>query len=358
MRKRSGFTLLETAAVVGVVSVLVGVLAPAVKMSRSQARGAGSAANLMFIGQGSAMYAQDNAGRLFSYTWAGPTVGHHATFFEMPDGKTRSAFSHQEAASWQNTEILMRQTGRLFGDDRILNFAARLPHRRYSHLPLMDYLGVPFPSAWFADPADANLMQWQASPADISLANNIPYAAGSEPEPGHENPDWWDYDGYRQRWAFGSSYQRTVSAWNTDGIGGSYTYFPVADSPHFSIGSNSVPLPEGRLFSEIAFPSSKVHFFEEFDRRQAGSPYFAYDHARPKKLMFDGSINDRPSGEARPSWNAAIGKQEWRQTYVPLHTFPLPLGGLGDQTLLSQRYRWTLGGLKGIDYVPGPLMAP
>jgi hypothetical protein len=95
--------------------------------------------------------------------------------------------------------------------------------------------------------------------------------------------------------------------------------------------------------------------FEEFDRGQAGDPYFAYDHARPEKLMFDGSVNNRASGDANPSWNPANGKQEWRQAYVALHEFPLPLGGPGDQTLLSQRYRWTLGGLKGIDYA-APLM--
>ena len=71
--------------------------------------------------------------------------------------------------------------------------------------------------------------------------------------------------------------------------------------------------------------------------------------------MFDGSLNDRPSGEANPSWNQANGKQEWRQTYVPLHTFPVPLSGLGEKIPLSQRYRWTTGGLKGTDYVT-PLM--
>ena len=357
MKLRSGFTLLETVAVLAIGSLLVGVMAPAVKMSRSQARGAGSAANLMFIGQGSAMYAQDNAGRLFSYTWAGPTPWQGATFFDMPDGKTRSAFSELEAASWQSTAILMRRTGRLFGDDRIQNFAGRWAHLRYSHLVLMDYMGSTFPSAVFADPMDNNLLGWQGNPADISSENQIPYAPGSVVDPGYDTSGW-SIVGIRQRWAFGSSYQRALSAWNRDGLGDSPTLFPVSSTPHLIGGDTSLPLHEGRFFSEIAFPSSKVHFFEEFDRRQAGSPYFAYDHARPNKLMFDGSINDRPSGEARPSWNAAIGKQEWRQTYVPLHTFPLPLGGLGDLTLLSQRYRWTLGGLKGIDYVPGPLMAP
>lgn len=354
MQIKRGFTLLETAAVLAIGSLLFGVLAPAVKMSRSQARGVGSAANLMFIGQGSAMYAQDNGGRLFTYTWAGPVTGQGAVFFDMPDGKTRSASSDQEAASWQNTEILMRRTGRLEGSDRIANFSGRLPHRRNSHLPLMDYLNVPFPSTLFADPADANLAIWQANPTDVTLASNIPYAPGSD-YAGYDDQSGWTNVGIRQRWAFGSSYQRTISAWSSDGIDGP-TLLPISDTPHMTSGV--LPpgmLANGRLETEVVFPSAKVHFFEEFDREQAGSPYFAYDHARPTKLMFDGSINDRPSGEARPSWNPANGKQEWRQTYVPIHTFPLPQGGFGDPTLLSQRYRWTLGGLKGIDYVPGPI---
>ena len=62
-----------------------------------------------------------------------------------------------------------------------------------------------------------------------------------------------------------------------------------------------VELADGRNFAEVAFPSAKVHFFEEFDREQAGSPYFGYDHARPAKLMFDGSVNEWVSGAARPS---------------------------------------------------------
>ena len=251
----------------------------------------------------------------------------------------------------------MRRTGRIEGGDRIGTFSGQLSHRRYSHLPLMDYLGVPFPSTLFADPADENLAIWQANPSDVTLESNIPYAPGSDTA-GYDDPSDWTNAGVRQRWAFGSSYQRTVSAWSPDGIAGP-AVSPIADTPHFTEGDLPIGvLPDGRMETEVVFPSSKVHFFEEFDREQTGSPYFAYDHARPEKLMFDGSVNNRPSGEARPSWSPANGKQEWRQTYVPLHTFPLPLGGFGDPTLLSQRYRWTLGGLKGIDYVPGPIMAP
>ncbi len=88
-----------------------------------------------------------------------------------------------------------------------------------------------------------------------------------------------------------------------------------------------------------------------------GAGMYAHDNEGRifSKLMFDGSVNAWASGDAMPSWNPRNGKQEWRQTYVPLDTFPVPLGGLGDETLLSQRYRWTLGGLQGVDYLR-PLM--
>ena len=354
MKFARGFTLLETAAVLAIGSLLVGVLAPAVKMSRSHARGVGSAANLMFIGQGSGMYAQDHAGRNFSYTWAGPEPGQSQVFFDMPDGITRLAGSDQEAASWQQTAILMLGTGRISGPDKILGNTTSVVHRRTILLVLQDYLGRPFPDPMVADPADANLLQWQANPLDIEITNNIPYAPGSDVD-GYDSPGHWTSRNLRQRWAYGSSYQTTAAAWQSDGIGGDPSFVPTPITPHLFLGGNRIPTAGGRNFDEVVFPSHKVYFFEEFDREQAGSPYFAYDHARPEKLMFDGSVNNRPSGEARPSWNPANGKQEWRQTYVPLHTFPLPQGGFGDPTLLSQRYRWTLGGLKGIDYVPGPI---
>ncbi len=347
--RRHGFTLFETAAVIGMLSLLIGVTAPAVKQARVGMRGSVSAANLAFIGQGTGMYAADHQGRLFSYTWA-PGVA-----YTMPNGLLKSGNTSTSAAQWQNTEILMRRTGRIDGVDVIRNMSSQLPHRRFTHLVLMDYLDQPFPSAMWADPADANLLQWQANPTDISSANNIPYTVSSASLQGYDfSPGWLGVD-VLQRWAFGSSYLRTVSAWNPDGIGGTPAYVPVASSPNLmsSIGNFDVSL--GRNFSEVAFPSAKVHMFEEFDRRQAGSPYFGYDHAAPLKVMFDGSINDRPSGEAGPSWNSAMGKQEWRQTYIPLHTFPIPLSGLGETTPLSQRYRWTVGGLQGIDY-GAPLM--
>jgi type II secretory pathway pseudopilin PulG len=352
-RKNCGFTLVETVGVVGMLSLLLGVMAPAVNQARVGMRGSASAANLSAIGQGAGMYASDHAGRIFSFTWS-PGV------YMMPDGRQKTAHDDESAAVWQQLEILMRRTGRIEGFDRLLSAPNRLPHMRTRLLVLQDYLDRPFPDPMVADSADANLLQWQANPTDITGANNIPYAAGVPNEGGYDSPQGWNNDGVRQRWAYSSSYLSTTSAWASDGRPGENTYVPVSESPHlhqqYTWGQpGSVPLAPGRNFAEVAFPSGKVHMFEEFDRSRPGSPYFAYDHARPDKLMFDGSVNDLASGLAAPSRSPASPSRVWRQNYVPLQTFPVPLSGLNELTPLSQRYRWTYRGLKGLDY---PMMSP
>lgn len=356
---KSGFTLVETLAVLGIVA-LVGVqVAPMQSKMRASARGQTSAAKLTQIGQGSAMYALDNRGRIFNFTWRGPDrPGDPPVIYSLPDGTNKSARSPTDAIQWQEMEILQRRTGRVNQSDKIVRYNTRLPQKRGVHIVLMDYMNLPFPSDLFADPADALLAQWQANPLDISAANDIPYSGPVDP--GYDAPTGWSAMGARQRWAYNSSYLSTYAAYSADGIPGDSTWVPVAPTPHLmTLLPGSTPAYkwprtlDNRFYREVASPSGKVHLFEEFDREQAGSPYFAYDHARPEKLMFDGSVNSWASGDANASWNPALGKTaEWRQNYVPLDKFPVPLSGLGETTELSQRYRWTRFGLLGVDYTP------
>jgi len=347
---RSGFTLIETAAVIAVGTVAFTQLAPMANKARLSARGAGSASNLMQIGQAAGMYGVDNADRIPSYSWNGG-AGSQTGRYTLPDGLMYTARSDIDGAGIQMTEILQRRTGRIDGDFKIDVNTNRLWHRRWSHLVLLDYMNSPFPDALFIDPADANQLAWSANPLDYALGSTVPYAndvaAGFDPDNG------WSAESVRQRWAFASSYQTVPAAWQSDGFA-EPSYTPVSETPHLfqvnGFGQSGVELSDGRRFSEVRFPTAKVYMFEEFDREQAGDPYFGYDHARPEKLMFDGSVNTFASGDANISVNNREGKTEWRQTYVPLDTFPVPLGGLGDDTLLSQRFRWTFAGLQGMDY--------
>lgn len=359
-RARAGFTLLETAAVIGVGTLVMVQVMPTSVRTLSEARGLRSAGNLMLIGQGTDQYAMDHQGLIFNYSWRGPREGQPNITYTLPDGSQRTPGSDMSAAIIQNTEILQRRTGRIAGIDQILPAQNRYPTSRMRSLVLMDYLDLPFPSTLFADPSDEKLLHWQSDPTVIHAMNNplhVPYAAGSIiPHISNiEPPSGWNTNEVRQRWAFSSSYLSTTSAWAPDGLDGEPTYVPTHSSPHTHGTLGSPRIADGRFLTEVRYPAHKVHMFEEFDRRQASTPYYGYDFARPAKLMFDGSVNTFASGGATPSWTPANPQFEWRQVYWPLHQFPAPVTGFGEQTRLSQRYRWTRFGLQGLDY---PVQAP
>jgi len=349
-----GFSFIELTAILVICTSVAAVLAPSMGHMRSQMRGVTSEGNLAMIGQIGAMYAADNDDRVFTFTWRGGEP-----YIDMSTGNERISEDDQEAASRQVLNILRRHTGRISGRGKILVPSTRLMHRRYSHLVLADYLGGNIVDPMWADPADANQLRWQVDqPSDLDgyRESGVPYADSLPDEPGYDMDGNWSQNQIRQLWPFASSYQVVPHAWNQD-FGNQY--IPMPETPHlFQTLSGDAPLGE-RRFHEVRFPSAKVHMFEEFDREQAGSPYFGYDHAQSAKLMFDGSINTAMSGLANPSVSPFDyldgNKFVWEQTYVPLDTFPVPLGGLEDETLLSQRFRWTLGGLQGIDY-PQTLM--
>ncbi|MCH8507234.1 MAG: prepilin-type N-terminal cleavage/methylation domain-containing protein [Phycisphaerales bacterium] len=357
MSKSKGFTLIELLVVIAIIALLIGILLPAIGKARDTARNVLSQTNMRQLNQGANNYAADNKDRIFSYTWKGPPSGDggilkgNLVFFDLPDGSKRPAANDQEAASWQQTEILMRVTGRIEGPTKFKNFGSRLAHRRYSHIVLLDYLTNSQPEPIATSPFDRNLLEWQQNPTDITAANNIPYAPGSDTT-GYDDPGSWGDWGVRQRWAYASTYQMVPAAWNTDGIAGSQTYYPSPNTPHLFARPAGSRIPLGdRRYTQVAFPGGKVMQFEEFDRfssRQA--LYFMYPEARSNLSFFDGSVRSEATGDANPGWNPNSPNQEWRQRYIPLHTFPLPKTGLGETTAYCQRYRWTRHGLRGIDY--------
>ena len=353
--RRRAMSIVETLVCVVVVATLTMTMLPALASIRDNSLNELSKANLMTIGQGRDQYAMENKDRIFSYTWrAGET-------YTLPNGRSHTHNTDGDATSRQNEEILMRRTGRISGINKILTFIGRLPHRRYSHLVLLDDMAdtdESFNSSeLFIEPADENLLTWHERSLEIGPGSGVPYAGGVPQGYDDGNGGDWSDRPYLQRWPFASSYQVVPHAWMGDGSEG--VYVPVDDTPHLFRGIGE-PILGRRHMSEVAFPSQKVHMHEEFDYEQTRYPYFAYDHARPEKLMFDGSINSRPSGEANDSVSSEDydlnNPQDpsvypvWTQRYVPLDTFPIPLGGFNDPTELNMRYRWTLFGLQGVDY--------
>lgn len=346
-QSRTGFSLIELGATIVVLVLLVGAIAPALGQIRIESRAANSAVNLMQIGEARDMYAKDNADRIFTYTWRAGEA------YQMPDGTVRTSTSDVGAAQRQNQEIIMRRTGRISGISKIRFASSRLPHRRFAHLTLMDYMAgdddESFASPVFADPDDGDLLNWQERPLDyLNEASGLPYANGPAAS-GYDSDPNWSISAIQQRWSFTTSYFSTPFAWQGDGPDN--VYGPVPDTPHLYFATGT-PEVSGRLMNQVLFPSRKVHMFEEFDREQKRLPYFAYGTARPEKLMFDGAINTQASSFSQPSVHPTNPNGPiWKQKYVPLHVFPIPaIGGLGSNRELDMRYMWTKNGLQGFDY--------
>ena len=348
---RCGFTLVELGAVLAVGAIGLGVAVPTMQAVRRGGQDAASQQNLSDIGTLASMFASDNEGEIFSFTFEGGDVIEHPIF-----GNPLTLVNDQVAAAYQTQQILVDATGLDSGVGRILTPTSRLMYRRWSHLMLADYAGGIVSDPLWADPADANLLAWQADPLGYLTGDSgFPYARAGVPDDVDPDPNW-NNASIIQLWPFASSYQVVPHAWLPD-FGASYV--PIDSTPHlFTVSDPGQDIELGdRAFDEVAHPSALVHMFEEFDREQAGDPYFAYHHARPAKLMFDGSINTRRSGEATRSVSPEAYNEgvfdPWRQRYVRLDTFPKPLQRFGFDFEVSMRYRWTLFGLQGIDYPGG-----
>ncbi|MBL4810632.1 MAG: hypothetical protein JKY43_11315 [Phycisphaerales bacterium] len=320
---RPAFTIIEILILIAIVALFIGVLFPALSGSRcgSGSMNAVTQANLRSLTTGSTNFAADHNDQIFALT-----------------------------SAIQAQDILHKATGRSIELTQAHEPILRL---RYSHLVLMDYLTDRQPEPIAASPFDKNLINWQENPlAYLEENNTFPYAQGLPKTAGYDMDPTWTDQAILQLWPFASSYQVVPHAW-LDDIYPQYT--PSPTSPHHMIQSDNTAPLRGRKLSQVKYPAQKIFIYEEFDYSSERSPLYASDpNARINLAFFDGSVRQEKTSAANSAFNKDNPTAVWQQPYIPLDTFPLPNGGLNDQTLLDLRFRfrWTKQGLQGIDYGP------
>lgn len=342
---RRAFTIAELIAIIIVIAILIAILLPSLGRTRHSSPNVVAQANLRSLSTGAANYAGDHADLIYTFTYTHNGMG----LIDLTGRGMTDEEKNVVKPVFQAMNVLQRATGRIKGNGAIMPAPASLLYQRYSHLVLLDYLTDRQPEPIMASPFDKNLIEWQENPLGyLDAKSDVPYGKGMPKEAGYDTDPMWVQTAVKQLWAFGSSYQVVPHAW-VDDVDPQYS--PSADSPHHMVKGDSEEPLGGRKMTEVKFPSQKVFMYEEFDRfSDPKGIYAAYPEAMINMAFFDGSVRQEMVEDANSAYDDENPTGVWEQRYVPLDTFPVPMGGLGELTKWDLRFRWTKGGLGGVDF--------
>ncbi|HMN42920.1 MAG TPA: hypothetical protein PKE29_18920, partial [Phycisphaerales bacterium] len=222
------------------------------------------------------------------------------------------------------------------------------PHSPHAHSFLSDFPPPLPPAPISPSPADRVRLAW-ARNIDVYAAGGAPPypAAAATPITGGDRDI---------RWAFSSSYEVTVSAF--DGLqsstarSGPDVSGRMRNTPtnHFIFTSTPWKLRQQPLHS-VAFPGQKVFLHEGHARHEKRDTYYAYPGAKVNVLTFDGSASYKSNTAVNRGWdplNPANGAP-FQYRYVP-DRWEAPAVGPAGYDLVYGFYRYTRGGLRGIDF--------
>lgn len=310
--ERGAFTLIELLVVIAVIAVLIGLLLPAIAAARGSARTLLCSANLRQMGQASAVYSANFKEFIPGFSWKGSILPQSTPYDDL-----RFADNDVFAIQNQAIDILRQRSGvnEIPAEGQPPWFA----HLWFSHLAMLDYLSGNPEEAVAACPEDAEQVDRAETPVDQ-----------------FDQPT-----GIKRK--FESSYETSVVTYSVDQRRGSV--LPIEQHNSFWTRFNrSVNYLVNRKATEVAFPSSKAYMFDTFDRHFADqSLFFLSEQARQPVLMFDSSVATRDTSDANPGFQPLSP-----ESADPSQVLEFVSGGPANR--YSGAYRWTRGGLRGIDF--------
>jgi len=328
-RNGRAFTLIELLVVIAIIALLIGILLPALGEARRAGKSAVCHSNLKQFGVATNSYAADFEDRIYSYTWK---PGEALSQFDDLNG----AGDWPQAQMNQAVDIIRRGAG--LTESEIPQLTQRIPHRRYSHLVLFDYLAATLPEKIAACPEDKVLQGWAKDPR-----------GPLDPQPKAIDP------AFDRMWPYSSSYQLVPAAYARDQREGSRRTVEQFRGDHNLFQMGNLPLGDRRL-TEVQFPAQKVEEFDLNQRHFTKSQWcYGFPDTRQPLLFWDGSVSVRLTGDCNPGFlpnapsvsNPVALMMRYRPDGLGFEP-PTRSGLSGD--LVTVYYRWTRGGLQGVDF--------
>lgn len=322
------FTLIELLVVISIIALLISILLPSLAAVRSLGRASICRANMRSLSTSASSYAVDFRDLIYMFSW---TPGRTPSQFSDLSNVTSPLAA--DAHNAQAVDIIRRRSP---VDPNFQSPFGWAPSIDYSHLVLLDYLSSPFPVSIVACPEDRPLRLWQS---DITKFNQGGF--------GLQQPDVsFSSSAFRAK-PYSSSYEMPPCVYDKSEPG---FRLEQSDLSHYAYFLRTqTKFGQSRL-DTVAFPSSKVQLYDTHQRHSKKQLYYTHPAASQPLLFFDGSVVDRKTIDANLGWrpNAPTGGPTLVRYQPYRYEPPTSNGQLAE--IYPGRYRWTRGGLKGVDF--------
>jgi len=346
---RRGFTLIELLVVIAIIALLIGILLPALGEAKRTGKLTQCQAKLQQMGVASNAYTITYQDKIVSFSWT--TVLRTNT----PYADLNVAFGNDIAAAAAQAIDIIRRRAALTQAQMPLP-TAWIPQILYNHLAVVEDQDWSVATQNVICTQDLNRIRWTRSWAAFD-------SGAANPVPGGANP---------KRWYASASYNFVNAAMAPDSgpsaislVNGNHRLYEGIADPNV-VGK--------RKAHDIQNPSAKVMVYDSEARHFGKRSWHAsYPEAKQPLLFFDGHVatygNGLPSltgatlpfgaqrkgNDVNPGWDprnptAAIAKNITYAT-ANLEPWEAPLRNgthVGTDTTFGY-YRYTRGGLKGID---------